>query len=134
MSEMTLEELNDLAANIREMKAIAPYTTSIEGAILLACARIAEQDAEIERLKANLDEMFLMFEEARKDSQRLAVVYSYNGDMVSEDRQDAKCKRLADFAAAYLRERNAVSSTDTRPPTHGVQSGVQKPEEGGQNA
>lgn len=51
MSEMTLEELNDLAANIREMKAIAPYTTSIEGAILLACARIAEQDAEINRLK-----------------------------------------------------------------------------------
>lgn len=36
--------------------------------------------------------------------------------------------------AAYLRDRDAVSSTDTRPPAHGVQSGVQEPEEGGQNA
>lgn len=68
-------------------------------------------DAEIERLRKALDDMFLMFEEARKDSQRVAVIYSYSGDRVSEDHQDAKCKRLADFAAAYLRERAAKEET-----------------------
>ena len=53
---MTLEELNDIAASIREMRGIGGYTTSIEGAILFACERIAELEAENAKLQRALDQ------------------------------------------------------------------------------
>lgn len=75
------------------------------------------KDAEIERLKAENDDMRVV----------MAALGKWRGHM-TDNNYDAMCVAHA----AYLRER--VASGGNRPPDSGVRSGVQDPEEGGKSA